>query len=421
MFKFRLFRDPTSDATGAPTVAAAPAPAAPATTSAIVTPSSYGGSSQYKDWQDPYDDPAFKSQANPQPPAAIGGNKTPQPPAAVGEGGIAGQPPQAGQSGTQSSSTATGEPGQAPAEVSKGALSVEDRTYWEKKDPAFKDMPDHPAVAKMSSSYRELEQKYTQGQTYLGAVNQTIEDYKAVLQSGDPAQIAAMVDHFGGEVQFDTRNTETMTKEIQGQYQDVLAIFKALEPEMTAEQAQLVNRALTAYAGQLNGKINTLADKSARKEEIRKEIAKLTGVQTPKIGNPYERYQAPAKENMTTLEREMNDPNFWAYYNEIAPAFKPGGMYHAQGLTAPKAFGTSIDSARFYMNLAKGLWLQKNMPSVLSNHEKSWLQKQSGNGAVTAPPTGGGAVTTTPSNQDPVLAKHARDMEEHMLRRSGGR
>jgi hypothetical protein len=118
---FRILRDPSSEGGGG---AAAPVvtPEAPAQQQ-IVTSTSYGGSSTHRDWQDPYDDPAFKSQANPQPPAGqlAPGNKTPAP--AAGEGGIAGQPAQAGSLDPNASSTASGEPGQAPAEATKGALS----------------------------------------------------------------------------------------------------------------------------------------------------------------------------------------------------------------------------------------------------------------------------------------------------------
>lgn len=408
MLKRILYRDPTADAGGA--APAAEAPAAPQ----IVTPTSYGGSSAHRDWQDPYSDPKFRAQFEPQPPAQSGNA-----PAATATGSQGGQPVQptpAGQPEPSASSTATGEAVQAPAEAPKGALSGEDKAYWETKDPAYKDLPDHPAVGKLARSARELEVSHTKSQQYLGVVNQTIEDFKSVLASGDPAEIAKMVEHFGGEVKFDTRGNEERIKDAREGYTQTLQALQAVAAELPQEAIPVLNRVLAHLQAQAEGKVSEIQNKASLREQVQ-ALAKAAGI-APAIGNPNERYKAPAQANMTALEREMNDPKFWDYYKEIQPAFAPGGMFHAQGLTAGKAFGASIDSARHYMSIAKGLWLQKNMPSVLSQHEQAWLKKQQGNGAVAPPPKGVGAVTA-PRSTDNTLDAHAKAMEEHMKRRSG--
>lgn len=419
----KLYRDPTADAGGA----AAPAPAASeaSTQPAVYTPQSYGGSSTYRDYQDPYDDPKFRAQAQPQPPA-LSGNASP----ATADGSQGGQPVQPNPTGivSEPSASSTAEEGQVqPAtEAPKGALSVEDKAFWETKDPAYKDLPDHPAVAKLARSARELETSYTRGQQYLSEVNQRIDDFRTVLAAGDPAEIAKMVEYFGGEVQFDVRKPDDVIGEIQTGYGDLVKVFQAIAPELDQSALNAVNRALEAYGQQLTGKINGIKDTQARREDIRKEIARITGVQQPKIGNPNERYKVPAQAHITQLEREAQDPNFWKYYEAIRDAFaapdpksgKPGGFLHAQGITAGKAFGSSIESARYYLDLGKALWIQKNMPTVLSQHEQAWLKKQQGNGAVAPPPKGAGAVTA-PRSTDTVLTSHEKAMEEHMRRRSG--
>lgn len=403
----RIFRDPTADAGGA-----APVQDSPSSQPQVYTPTAYGGSSAYRDWQDPYDDPKLSSQ--PQPPVI--GNKTPVAPA-IGEGGSRGQPTPAGMTPEPNpSTTAPDANGQAPVEV-KGALSPEDRKYWETKDPVYKDLPDHPAVAKMSSSTRELETAFTRNQQYLGVVNQTIEDYKAILQSGDPAEIAKMVDHFGGEVKFDTRTPEDTIKEMEGSYSSIVQALQAVQHELPAEAIPVLNKVLGHLLSQTQAKVGEIQNNQKIKSQVQ-AIAKASGL-TPAIGNPNERYKASAQANMTALEREFNDPNFWQYYDEIKTGFAPGGMFHAQGVTAGKAFGASVDSARYYMSLAKGQWLAKNMETkVLPSYEKSWLAKQQGNGAVAPPPRGAGAVSS-PQTQDATISAHARSMEEHMKRRSG--
>lgn len=409
MFKLRLYRDPGAEGGGAAPITA-PAPSQQPVHNG---PSSYGGSSIDQLWQDPL---APENQPQPQPP--VTGNKTPAAPAA-GEGGSQGQPAQGGQPPAPDTSSTAAAPGQAPAEV-KGALSAEDKAYWAKKDPVYQDLPDHPAVAKLSSGYRELETAFNRSQGYLGTVNQTIEDYKAVLQSGDPAEIAKMVEFFGGEAHFDVRKPEDVIGEIKTNYDDLVKVFQAIAPDLDQNAVNVVNRALNAYAQQQTAKINGITDKQARRDEIRKEIARVTGVQQPKVGNPYERYKEPAKANMTSLEREYldkGDSDFWAYYEAIKPEFAPGGMFHAQGLTAGKAFGSSLESARYYMELAKGRWLQKNMPSVLSKHEQAWLAKQKGNGAMGAPPKGA-APANAGQAPDAVIASMEAKMADHMKRHS---
>jgi hypothetical protein len=367
----------------------------------------YGGSSMEQLWEDPIK----PNPTQPQPP--VTGNKTPAAPAVV-EGGSQGSSAQGGTPAPDTSSTAPAN-GQPPAEV-KGALSPDDKAYWTKKDPVFADMPDHPAVAKMSSQYRELEGKFTQGQQYLGVVNQTIEDFKSVLASGDPAEIAKMVQHFGGEVKFDTRGPEDRIKELNDGYASVLQALQAVAQDLPEGSVPVINRALAALSSQTQAKVGDIQRKQEMKTELQ-AMAKAAGI-TPNIGNPNERYKAPAQANMTTLEREMNDPNFWEYYEAIKPAFAPGGMLHAQGLTAGKAFGASIDSARYYVNLAKGLWLAKNMESkVLPAHEAAWLKKQNGNNAAGAPPRG-----ASPANagapQNPTITALEAKMADHMKRYS---
>jgi hypothetical protein len=403
--KIRIYRDPTSEATGGAPVATPEAPAAPQ----IVTPRSYGGSSTFKDWQDPYDDPKLQAQTQPQPPASSGN-----------QGGQPVQPQPAGlPPAPDTSTTAPAAPGQAAGEQG-ASWSPEGRKYLDSlqaKDPAFKDMPFHPAVEKLALNTRELEQKYTQGQQYLGVVNQTIEDYKAVLASGDPAEIAKMVEHFGGEVKFDTRAPADVINELNAGYTSVVQALQAVQAELPQEAIPVINRALAHLHAQTQGKVAELQQKESIKAQVQ-AMAKASGI-TPQIGNPNERYKASAQANMTALEREMNDPNFWSYYDEIKAGFAPGGIFHAQGLTAGKAFGASIDSARHYMDLAKGRWLAKNMDTkVLPAYEQTWLKKHQGNGAVAPPPKGAGAVTA-PQNQDPSETAYARKLEEHMNRRNG--
>jgi hypothetical protein len=230
-----------------------------------------------------------------------------------------------------------------------------------------------------------------------------------------------MVEYFGGEAQFEARKPEDIVKEMQKPYQDILAVLKHFENELPAESIPILNRALAAYAGQVNARVEDFQGKQDRRTEIRKEVARLTGVQTPTIGNPHERYKEPAKANINTLDRELQtagDPNFWKYYEAIRPHFHEGGMYHAMGITAGKAFGASLESARHWMNVAKGLWLSQNMDKeVVPKLEQSWLAKQKGNGAVIPPPAGNGAAGAAPRQQDPTIARMERDMETHMNRR----
>lgn len=402
----RIQRDPATEGGGG-----APAPEQ----SNIVTPTSYGGSTAHQDWEDPYKDPVFQAQLKPQPPS--NGNQTAGATAPAEGGNSVGQAVPAGiQLDPNQSTTATTGNGQ-PVVEAKGAISAEDRKYWETKDPAYKDMPDHPAVAKMSSGFRELESKFTQSQQYLGQVNQTMQDYQAVLQSGDPAEIAKMVEHFGGEVKFDTRTPETVVAEKEASYRSVYDALVAVSHELPQDAIPVLNRVLT----QLYGDVEAAKGEHASNQKVRAQVeamAKAAGI-TPKIGNPHERYQDLAKANMTTLEREMNTPDFWDYYSEIKPAFMPGGMFHAQGITAGKAFGSSEASARYYMGIAKSLWMAKNMETkIIPKYEQSWLAKQQGNGAVGAPPKGAGAVMA--SNQiDPKEAAYERRIEEYAKRQNG--
>lgn len=417
----RLLRDPNTEGGGGAAATAAPAPAAAPTPSsnpsqAYTGPTSYGGSSAQQLWEDPYDDPKFKAQTQPQPPGSDAGNKTPGATPVLGEGGSQGQPAQGGNTPAPSTSPTAATPGQAPAEA-KGALSPDDKAYWSKKDPAYADLPDHPAVAKMSESARALETAYTKSQQYLGVVNQTIEDYKAILQSGDPAEIAKMVEHFGGEVHFDTRKPEDVVKELEGNYSSVLQALQAVQHELPQEAIPVLNKVLAALHGQMSSKVGEIQSNQKLKAQVQ-ALAKQAGI-APSVGNPYERYKTPAQANITALERESADPHFWDYYNMLSPEFKPGGMFHAQGITAGKAFGASRESARYYMELAKGRWLSANMEKVvLPQYEQSWLAKQKGNGAAGAPPKGAQPAVNAAGAQDPSISAMERRMEDHMKRHS---
>lgn len=260
----------------------------------------------------------------------------------------------------------------------KPLVKGENKTAWSEEDKAalkahkWDKLPFSPEAAALLKTKQELQAEFSRvsGSNSNAIARNT--QLEAALHSGDVKTLQEM----GFDLQFDKRTTEDMTKELEVQFNEVKQPMEAAIAELRKagmnEAADYVKQIVQGILNGYNQKASLIESEKAKKDE-KANWAKEFGL-TPKTAKGYENLSKNAEANLTSLTQK--DPDAPKYYAEIKEATKPGGPLHALGVNLARAYGTSPESAAFINDVAKGLFLSRNMPDILKTERARWAKDE---------------------------------------------
>lgn len=379
---FRIHYDPNTSAGGT-----APAASGAATASASPAPASSGertGTQVITSFRDSLAKALTKNPESSQPPSD--GNETP---AGTGEGEDKGIPP------SGDAPVTTADPGEDnPGEEQQGdegkGWSAEElaelKAHGRDKIPFSADAR---ALLKSSTELRRKFDEVSGSNSNLATRNTELEH---ALHAGDLKALQGM----GFDLKIDQRTPDDHLKEIEEQYNGIKDTFAPLIEQLKAENPAVAQLLTKAAKGLLQG-YSRKAELIAREQEKqtwKQEVLQEQGIK-PSTDNAYQKLQAKAESHLTALTQQ--DPDAPKYFAELKQLTSQGGPLHALGLSIAKLYGSSQQTAKAANDIAKGLYLAKNMKTILADREKKWEKdfvKKSQTG-------GGGGRGPTPSTSTP--------------------
>lgn len=263
----------------------------------------------------------------------------------------------------------------------------EDKTAWTKEDvealkaKKWDKLPFSKEAAALLKSQQELQSEYSRvsGSNSNAIARNT--QLEAALHSGDVKTLTEM----GFDLQFDKRTTEDMTKELEVQFNEVKTPMESAIAELRKagmnEAADYVKQVVQGILNGYNQKAGLIESEKAKKAE-KASWAQEFGL-TPKTAKGYENLSKNAETNLTALTQK--DPDAPKYYAYVKDATKPGGPLHALGVNLARAYGTSPESAAFINDVAKGLYLTKEMPNILKTERTRWEKEVVNKGTTHRP------------------------------------
>lgn len=385
MLKRIIYRDPNANGGGAaaPASGASTAPASPASQPA--TAASAGGSGEAKSAFQSFGEGLAKALSkNPDPSQPPSDGKETAAPASAAEGEDKG-----GAKTEEPVTTAEPEGETTPGEEEKGD---EQKGWTEEEQTELKahglDKLAHTPEAKgLLKSFREARAEKDRLATSNSNMVTRVSDLEAALHSGDVKALQEM----GYDLKVDQRTPDQMIGEIEGQFNEVKGAFEPvfLELQQTNPQAaELIKRAFNKVAGKLNDRAALIA-KEQEKQAWQAETLEKAGIK-PSTKNGYQKLADQAETNLAKLTQQ--DPEAGKYYALLVDETKPGGALASLGINLATLYGKSEASAKMANRMAKGLFFEKNMKSIIDTQRKGWEKDREkramthgGNGIQPAP------------------------------------
>lgn len=307
----------------------------------------------------------------------------------------------------------------------EGGTPPEETPAWDEDDKKLLaekglDKLAHSEEAKkLLKIYRDAEKGIHQFSQSNSNAIERLKTIDGALLNGDIKALKEM----GYDIQVETRTPDKMIEEVHQDYNNLSKIWSDML-EQLGEQPPQVVEALKNAAYRLSAPYQAKADSYAKEQEaleLESRIAKKLGVEPAKGGRGaqiYENLSKKAEANVTSLvqkELAAGDVNAENYWKEVKAATDFGGPLHALGINLPKAFGTNENTAQFFHEVGKALYIKKDLPNILASARKQWekeaAMKRQGNGA----PKGGSSGNSPSNDNKPVSALSA------MMRQFSGR
>ncbi len=266
----------------------------------------------------------------------------------------------------------------------------------------MKELPYDDRFAQFVKNDLEGKRRITElSQSNSNAISQLAE-FSNILQSGDVEAIVEIAKSMGGELNIDVRKPEDRLQEIAGNFDstfnalspvasDVLAYAQQVQAQ-NPEMAQVLNKVVEMFNGAILGLRGTAKgqmDEIQRKQDIRKEIASLTGQPSgSKSKSWYESLSKNAENAFTTL-RQLDGAESDQYINKAKELFGEKSAFAAAGMPLAKAFGHNPQLASQVYKIGKAMHLLDNFEKVKTDLYTSW--KKEHEQQISAPPRGGQA------------------------------
>jgi hypothetical protein len=317
--------------------------------------------------------------------------------AAEGQDGAEQKPE--GQDGTQGTEADSGQPDAKGITEKKPEWSEDERKMLESK--GWKDVPYSESIKPIVKSYHEAEKRLSElGQSNGQAMGQLAE-IATMLQAGDADGIRELAKSMGGDLSIE-RPIEDQVKEISSQYE---ATNQALEPVVNhimqyansimgsnPDGAVLLRDAVTLFSqgiSNIRGSAESKIAEIQRKQDLRSEITKITGVQ---FGNKskavYDKMKQNALNATTTLRQTDKEADL--YLKELETVFGDGSPFAAAGLPLARALGHSPVMAQKAFEIGKALYFMKNQEKIKTDLYKGWEKEHEQRRRGAPPPSGGG-------------------------------
>lgn len=263
-----------------------------------------------------------------------------------------------------------------------------------------------PHLQKIVKSSRELRSEFDRvSGSNANAITQAETMRQAVWKAAN-GDVKALQEAFGVDLKLDQRTPDVIIteivkggEEIQGVLQGILDQFREAG---NAEGANATIQAWNAIAAKLDAKVGVIQaekDRQALKSELRKELG---GNPSPK--DAYAEMMTKATTNLAALAQEDDKAPMW--FKAIEDATKPGGALAALGVDLNRAYGSNLETARFFNRVGKALVTLETMPQILANERKQAeadFERKQAHGGPRGTTSGGSARGQT--NQNPAVAR----------------
>jgi hypothetical protein len=247
----------------------------------------------------------------------------------------------------------------------------------------------------------------------VSASNTNVISRNAALEAALHAGDAKALEGMGFDLKMDKRTPDMMIEEIESDFNHVKGALEPLYKKLLNDSPETA-RDLKAAFDKIAGKYETRAATIAQEQEWQKRESKIlekAGVKSDAPNN-YAKLSEKAQSNLAALAQE--DPESAKYFKFIESETKPGGGLHALGLNLARAYGTSLEAARTMNKMAKGLFFEQNMKSILADKRRAW-EKDHTKRSQTQKVSGDSAAP--PATQNGIHSKLAAGMSAYMGRR----
>lgn len=403
LIRNRIFRDPNSDAGGAASAASSQG-AAPASTPAGGGQAPASPGARMQSFAEGLAKSLSAKAPNPSLPAGDGKQTNAAATAIEGEDGDKDKSKDPG-------TTAEPEIEADPGEEQEGA---EPKEEWSKEE--LKTLEAMKANLPFSAESRTVLKSLRDTRAQLDRVSASntnaisrTQSLEAALYAGDAKALQEM----GFDLKLDQRTPDKMIEEIEADFTLVKGSLEPLYLELKQSNPDTASKLKAAFDKIARTYNDRAAAIETEKEWQQREskILEKAGVKREDPNN-YKKLSEKAQSNLAALAQE--DPESAKYFKFIEDETKPGGGLHALGINLARGYGSSMEAARTMNRMAKGLFFEKNMKSIIADKRKAWEKDHEKR--ITTRRVGGDSSAPAGS-QNGTHSKLAAGMSAYMGRR----
>jgi hypothetical protein len=364
MFKRIIYRDPNATGGGSAPASGASAPASPASAPASAAPA--GGSGEVKSAFQSFGEGLAKALSkNPNPSQPPSDGKEASTPASGDEGEDKGVSQAEEPVTTADPEGETTEGKEKEGDDSKGWTEEDQK---ELKAHGIDKMPHTPETQKILKSFREARAEKDRLATSNSNLLTRHTDIEAALHAGDVKALQGM----GYDLKVDQRTPDMIITEIESDFNLVKGALEPLYLQLKSESpehAQALKAAFDKIGSKYNDRAAVIA-KEQEKQAWKQEVLQETGVKPAPGKNGYQKLADQAETNLAKLAQQ--DPEAPKYYALLLDETKPGGALASLGINLATLYGKSEASAKMANRMAKGLFFEKNMKTIVDGERRKW-------------------------------------------------